>query len=245
MRDLARANKYLGGTRSVLGELHRAVDEFLPRSLSILDVGTGAGDMLARVRQEPRWRDVRLDTIGLDMSPVVVQAARLSGTPTLHGDARALPFLDKTLDVVMCSQLLHHFSDDDAILVLREMDRVARLRAIVCDLRRSRIALAGFWAAARVMAFHRVSQHDGLVSVRRGFTPRELAGLVQLAVGSKPEVRKQFAFRLSASWAPACRRRGTRARPHLVRPAVLGRDRSRGHALWPASRQVREADRSA
>ena len=70
----------------------------------------------------------------------------------------------------------------------RELDRVARLCVIVCDLRRSRIAAGAFWLVAPLLRFHRVSQHDGVVSVLRAFTVVELDMLVRAAVGRAPEV---------------------------------------------------------
>ena len=98
--------------------------------------------------------------------------------------------------------MLHHFPDDELALVLGEMDRVARVRAVVADLRRSWIAVAGIWAASYPLRFHPVSRHDGMVSVLRGFTARELEASVRRATGVVPVVRRRAGFRVTASWAP-------------------------------------------
>jgi hypothetical protein len=92
--------------------------------------------------------------------------------------------------------------DRDAIRLLRELDRVARHRVIVCDLRRSWAAVAGLWLGAYPLRFHPVARHDGIVSVKRGFTGAELTRLVSAAVGVGPVARRSFGFRLSVSWAP-------------------------------------------
>ena len=116
--------------------------------------------------------------------------------------AFALPFRDHSIDIVMCSQLLHHFDWTDAEHVLRELDRVAARAVIISDLRRSWIAAAGFALVANVLRFHRVTRHDGVVSVLRGFTSTELRELVQRATGVTPKVRHRLGYRLTARWAP-------------------------------------------
>jgi hypothetical protein len=98
--------------------------------------------------------------------------------------------------------MLHHFQFDDAVVVVREMSRVARKRAIISDLRRSVFAAAGIWAASFPLGFHPVSRHDGVVSVMRGFLPDELTQIVKAATGIEPDVKHRLGFRLTASWNP-------------------------------------------
>jgi len=112
------------------------------------------------------------------------------------------------VDVAICSLLLHHFEDEDAITVMRELVRVARHRVIVCDLRRSRVAAAGFWLASFAIGFHPVTRHDGVLSILRAFTRSELADLVRLASGRPSVVRSCLGFRLVTSYAPGSPVRG-------------------------------------
>jgi len=86
-----------------------------------------------------------------------------------------------------------------------EMNRVARVRVIVSDLRRSWIAAAGLWIASFPLRFHAVSRHDGVVSVMRGFTPEELGDTVREAVARKTVVHRRRAFRVTTSWTPVDR----------------------------------------
>ena len=201
LADVARANRLFGGARAVLAELELALRD-LPREATLLDVGTGLGDIPARTAALAARRGVRLTTIGFDGAEPLAAASRAHTTVAACGDARMLPFADRSVDVVTCSQVLHHFADDDARIVLREMHRVARIRVIVADLRRSWIAAAGIWAASFPLGFHPVSRHDGVVSVLRGYTSRELGGLVEATLGTPPDVRHRMGYRITASWRP-------------------------------------------
>lgn len=201
MSDVARANALFGGRRAAIAELSPVLAE-MGADGSLLDVGTGWGDIAATARNVAGRLGVRLWTVGLDMSERLVTARRASNSVVIRGDALRLPFRDRSVDVVLCSQVLHHFEAADAEVLVREMNRVARTRAIIADLRRSRIAASGLWLASFALGFHPVSRHDGMVSVMRGFLPDELADIVQSATGRRPTVSRRLGFRLTTSWIP-------------------------------------------
>ncbi|GAC1409415.1 MAG: hypothetical protein NVSMB53_01640 [Gemmatimonadaceae bacterium] len=204
LADVARANVLFGGISSALGELKGSLKD-VPRNATLLDVGTGLGDIPCRARELARRNGVELRTIGLDSALALASASRSSVEFSLCANALHLPFVDNSIDIVMCSQLLHHFTGSDAVELLREMNRVARVRVIVSDLRRSLIAAAGLWLASFPLRFHAVSRHDGVVSVMRGFTPEELVETVHEAIARRPVVHRRRAFRVTTSWAPVHR----------------------------------------
>jgi ubiquinone/menaquinone biosynthesis C-methylase UbiE len=199
MRDVALSNALFGGTRAVLRELGGALTP-ATRTATLLDVGTGLGDIPAAARADARQRGVKLFTIGADLSQALVRESRKRLDAVVVADAGALPFRERQVDFVTCSQLLHHFAPKEATTILREMDRVARRRVIASDIRRSRLAAMGLWLASFMLRFHPVSRHDGVASVRRGFTAPELGALVTRAVGKTPRVRRHPGFRITASW---------------------------------------------
>jgi SAM-dependent methyltransferase len=207
MSDVARANVLFGGTRAAMSELRPALQiiarDTMGRPASMLDVGTGRGDIPAAAKITAKKVGLELWTVGFDLSFPLIRENREANDVVARGDALRLPFKDKSVDIVMASQMLHHFQFDDAVVVVREINRVARRKAIVSDLRRSVFAAAGIWAASFPLGFHPVSRHDGVVSVMRGFVPNELTEIVRTATGIAPEVRHRLGFRLTASWTPA------------------------------------------
>jgi ubiquinone/menaquinone biosynthesis C-methylase UbiE len=109
-----------------------------------------------------------------------------------------LPFADNAFDMVTCSLALHHFSRADAVLVLREMDRVGRTGFVVNDLRRGRVAYGASWAASRLTTRNRLTRHDAPLSVRRAYTPAELRTLLDEAGVQHAEVTTLPWFRMAA-----------------------------------------------
>jgi len=82
------------------------------------------------------------------------------------------------------------------------MNRVARIRVVISDLRRSWIAAGGLWVASFPLRFDPVSRYDGVLSIMRGFTREELTEIVSRAIGAPARVKHRRGFRITASWTP-------------------------------------------
>lgn len=198
--DVTRSNVLFGGRRAAVNAVRPLLGP--DARLTILDVGTGLADIPAALAGIADRRGARVLTIGLDEAADLLRTARRALGAAVCGNARALPFRDRSVDIVVCSQLLHHFGDDELEGIVRELDRVARVRVVIADLRRSWFAAAGFWLASFPLRFHPVTRHDGVVSVFRGFQARELGDVIRHATGVAPDVRRSAGFRLVASWTP-------------------------------------------
>jgi SAM-dependent methyltransferase len=97
----------------------------LPPGGNAIEIGAGSGRLLIRLGQERPYR-----LVALDYAPYAVRAVRenlrrsgLRGD-ALFGDALALPFADRSFDVVLSGGLLEHFREPG--VVIREMVRVLR-----------------------------------------------------------------------------------------------------------------------
>ena len=206
-RDVERSNTLLGGRRAVMLALRPLFDDIVKSTnhrsrATLLDVGTGLADLPWRAREMARRRGLSLRTVAVDGAFTLVATARHRVNDAVCGDALALPFADRSVDIALCSQVLHHFDHDRALELIAELDRVARRRVVISDLRRSWVAAAGFSLAAVVLRFHPVTRHDGPISVMRGFTEGELGGMVLTATGVQPAIRRRLGYRLTASWTP-------------------------------------------
>ena len=201
--NVARANRWFGGAAAVRAGLRRTLGDVTPgTSLSLLDLGTGLGDLpLAAVRWG-KGRGIRLVPAGLELNRIAAGLAQRAGVPAALACAGSPPIRDKTVDVVLVSQVAHHLTADSVIQLLRTCDRLARRAVIVADLRRSRLAPVAFWCGARLLQFDPITVADGMTSIRRGFNRRELRALLAQA-GIVGRVDRGPGFRLVATWRPA------------------------------------------
>lgn len=179
LREMAMLNRLAGG----IGDSVRAVERLLgdQAEATVLDVGTGSGDFVRRLRRRRHVEVIAADTRTEVLEIARRNLAHINNVSLLQADARAMPLADGEVDVAHASLLLHHLDPDDAIAALKEMRRVARLGVVINDLRRGLVPFA--MTAAAVLAFSRgaYTRHDGVLSARRAYTLAELDALAAKA----------------------------------------------------------------
>lgn len=120
-RTLGSAHQHLVYGRRV-EVLARHLAELLPPNATVLDVGSGDGHLAHRVqRMRP---DLRVR--GVD-----VLVRRNTQVPVEPFDGVHLPFGDRAFDVVMMIDVLHHATNQEALL--RETARVAKQAVLIKD----------------------------------------------------------------------------------------------------------------
>jgi len=202
-RELGRVNRRLAGYRASLGLLD---PQAAGRPASILDVAGGDGMFAERLVE-------RLGTDGTPAVAWVLDLGRVSSTiaarrapargriVAVRGDARRLPFADRSLDLVHTAAFFHHLGVEDAGRVLAEMCRVSRRVVLVNDLVRSWVATGSIWLLTRLLSRNRLIRHDGPLSVLKAFRPRELLSLARAAgpagAGFRWRLVRTFPYRMT------------------------------------------------
>jgi SAM-dependent methyltransferase len=204
LRDIRRVNQRLGGTSTVLRHLPRLLDAVpATKPATVLDLATGSGDIPIAIARWARTYGRSVSIVASDNSSSILQLARAQTLAypeitLLRCDARAVPIPDKQFDIVLCSLSLHHFDPDDAVLVLREMDRLSQTGFILNDLRRGRLGYLAAWAAAHVTTRNRLTRNDAPLSMRRAYTPAELSALLECAGIVNASISNHLWFRMAA-----------------------------------------------
>ena len=204
LRDIRRVNALLGGTTTVLRHLPGLLAAIPPdHPITLLDLATGSADIPVAIS---RWakrhgREIAIAASDASDDMLASAAAHVAGDPAItlaNHDARAVPLPDKAFDIVVCSLSLHHFPPDEAVQVLREMERLAKVGFILNDLRRGHVGFAAAWVASRLTTRNRLTRNDAPLSVRRSYTPVELADLLRRAGITGATISTHPWFRMAA-----------------------------------------------
>jgi len=200
LQDIALVNALFGGRAAAAYGLRRLLDGLpVTTRLTLLDVGAGIGDVARALVRTAARRGIRLTPVALDLHRVAARLARDGGTHAVVGSAAALPFWRGDIDIVLASQFLHHFARESVSALIGMFDRLAGRGVVVCEPRRTPVAVAGIWLAATALRLHPVTRRDGVLSVRRSFTRGELASILARA-GIRGHVRRRPGFRVVAWW---------------------------------------------
>jgi ubiquinone/menaquinone biosynthesis C-methylase UbiE len=203
LKNLRRFNRYLGGYRGVETALAELVGKQGLRHLSLLDVGTGSADIPGRIVRWCRRRAIGVSIVALDLDPVTAKLAaeRVRHCPEItvvRGDAAHPPFAPGSFDVVLASQFLHHFSEENIVALLKSWSRLARRAVIVSDLLRHPLAYHGVRLLTRLFTTNLMTLTDAPLSVKRAFTLSEWRELCRRAVPDDFRVMTIFPFRVVA-----------------------------------------------
>ncbi len=201
LANLASLNRYFGG--------HRITRRFLSawlqrdRKYRVLDLATGAGDLPRIMLDWARARGIALEIDAVDANPSTLEIAKKfsAGYPEIcfhRGDA--LAFENRgSYDLVCCSLALHHFSEANAIRLLRRCRELSHRFVLVADLERSPLTTAGVWALTEFIYTDPMTQFDGRLSARRAFSFAEMHALAD-AAGWRNFGHARFAFCRQALW---------------------------------------------
>ena len=195
LADIRGVNRWLGGT----GNLLEALEPYAKAPLRILDIGTGCGDVPLAI-----CKRFDAEVTAVDFDPVTVELARehCAHEPRVtveRRDAFALPYDDRSFDVVTASMFLHHFDEADSIKLLKEFRRVAGKAVLINDLRRHRLPWLFIAAVSRATFRSAMFRHDAPLSVLRGFTVDELQTIAEASGARDATVSRRWPFRLAAT----------------------------------------------
>jgi len=183
LESLRVLNKYFGAYSLVRHFMRRWLEP--GRTYRLLDLATGSGDIPRMIVDWARKHGVAVRIDAVDLQPATLEIARRAsaGYPEIQfirADARnyceAL-----TYDVVCCSLALHHFSELDAVKVLRRACELSHDKVLVADLERTWLTWLCVQAATRVAARDAMTRHDARLSVKRAFSYQELEDMAHEA----------------------------------------------------------------
>jgi SAM-dependent methyltransferase len=177
---LARVNRLCQFSHPFVSVLPRWLGVADCQSLQILDVGAGDGLLGRRLVPWANRRGWRWQCTNLDMNSCALSLD--DGARRVLGTALALPFCDRSFDLVIASQMTHHFHHDEEVIQhFREAWRVTRDAVLFSDLHRNAAFYAALWGLVRLLRVPAETRSDALMSVRGGFRVGEWRTLAAAA----------------------------------------------------------------
>lgn len=197
LAEIRWVNRYLGGTSIILNEIKR---QSSTEVLRLLDLGTGSADIPRSIVHWARRQKIALKVIAVDLNPIVIQEAKrlCYHYPEIEchiGNALNLPFADDSFDFAISSMFLHHLSDKEAVILLKEMARLAKRGFAINDLQRHPMAWLGIQLLGRLTSKSKIFLNDAPLSVLRSFSYDELHALCRQANLPNYKIESRHPFR--------------------------------------------------
>jgi 2-polyprenyl-3-methyl-5-hydroxy-6-metoxy-1,4-benzoquinol methylase len=201
LRSIRQLNRWFGS--------HRVVRHFVRRwirpgaRMRIIDLATGSGDIPRLIVDLARKMGANVEIDALDRQSATLEIARgsSSGYPEISYVEENILQLKPPhrYDIVLCSLVLHHFSEGDAVCVLRRCRELSRKFVLVSDLRRGLLTTAGVYFLTALIFREPMTRYDARLSAARAFSFAEFNDLAGRA-GWKNFGHKRFQFARQAIW---------------------------------------------
>lgn len=199
LERLDRMNEAIGAYEAFFAAIEPAIDRARAAGVerpTVVDLASGHGMFAVALALRFGAREGRVRVIATDLVPEYLEIGRAHALKlAMHDDAisfRTLDALDlrglPEVDVVTCTQTVHHFPPGMVSRLFAEASSVARHGAVLVDGERNPFAVVMITAVAAALGRGSVPfLHDSFVSMRRMYTEQELALLCVLAPKAEGE----------------------------------------------------------
>jgi 2-polyprenyl-3-methyl-5-hydroxy-6-metoxy-1,4-benzoquinol methylase len=148
------------------------------RTTTLLDIGTGGGDIPLALARWARRDGLALRITGIDPDPrAIAYTSALPADPDVEFLAASSSDLvgdGRRFDLVTSNHVLHHLDDAGLDALLADSAALAP-RVLHGDIARGRVAYSVYGPLSKLVARGSFVHVDGLRSIRRSWTPVELA----------------------------------------------------------------------
>ena len=203
-RDLERIrqlNSWFGSYRLILGFMRRWIKP--SARMRVVDLATGSGDIPRLIVDYAREIGAYVEIDALDRQPATLEVGTKLSTGYPEISCREANILEwnsvEAYDIVLCTLTLHHFSDKDAVIVLRRCRELSRRFVLVSDLRRGFLLRAGVDCLTALIFREPMTRFDARLSAQRAFSFNEMRELAVRA-GWQNFGHKKFRFARQAVW---------------------------------------------
>jgi hypothetical protein len=201
LQHLRQLNRWFGSYQLVLGFIRNWIKP--ADKLRVVDLATGSGDIPRLIVDYARKIGAGVEIDALDRQPATLEIARTLSVDYPEISYREANILEwnsvKSYDITLFTLALHHFSNDDAVRLLRKSCQMSKRFVLVSDLRRSFFLVAGVYLLTTLVFREPMTRYDARLSAIRAFSFSEMRDLA-LCAGWKDFGHKKFQFGRQAIW---------------------------------------------
>ena len=166
------------------------------KEYSLLDIGFGGGDIPLSISKWAKQDGINLEILAIETDERAYQFANsVSVDPSvtfLKSSSTELVNQQKQFDIVISNHVLHHLDQPSTIRILEEAKALARFKVFFNDIERSDVGYVFFNVLSRPLFWNSYITEDGLTSIKRCYTFRELKEIAP----KDWKVERSFPFRL-------------------------------------------------
>lgn len=196
---IAGINQWLGGNKVILNGIDKLIGNVdSSQTLSICDIGCGNGAMLRSIADYGLINDLKLKLTGIDANSFTIKHAKSLSTHYPNITYKCENVFDNPIDnydIVLCTLTLHHFTDEQILMIVKRFYDESNIGIIINDLERSALAYRLFQMVCLVFRLNKMSKEDGLVSILRGFKKKELIAYSEKLNLKNYSIHWKWAFR--------------------------------------------------
>jgi 2-polyprenyl-3-methyl-5-hydroxy-6-metoxy-1,4-benzoquinol methylase len=206
LRGLSRTNCWGTTRRQIWKAIVRIARQRKLKTLRVLDVACGAGDLAIWLKRRSVRAGLHLLIEGCDKSSTAVDFAKLqaaiAGFPAIRFFKCDIlsEHLSSSYDIVTCSLFLHHLDEFEAVSLLKRLAAVTNHALLVDDLRRSVSGYGLAWLGCAILTRSPVVHVDAPLSVRAAFRENEAQHLFVKAGLQGATLRRHWPQRYLITW---------------------------------------------
>ncbi|KTD11047.1 methyltransferase [Legionella gratiana] len=196
LKKLFKINQLMGVFKNTI----HLLKQFAPNAV-LVDVGCGGGLFLLNLGiYYPN-----MSLLGIDVSKEAIQLAQdeLQNWQQLNGNVfiefqlqqqHELELASKSVDIILLNLVCHHLDDEELTHFLIKAKNAVRHAVIINDLHRNFFAYWFYKIVSPLLFNNRLITHDGLISIQKGFTRKELKILLKQANINNYRIKWHFPF---------------------------------------------------
>ena len=203
-RDLERLrqlNRWFGSYRLVSSFIRRWITP--GAQMRVVDLATGSGDIPRLLVDYARrvGAQVKIDAVDQQTATLEIARSLSANYPEISYHTANILEWDSAhgYDIALCSLVLHHFSDDDAVKLLRRCRELSKGFVLMSDLRRGFLLQAGVYMLTALIFREPMTRFDARLSAQRAFSLHETRELA-IRAGWKNFGQKRFRSARQAIW---------------------------------------------